>query len=307
MIESPTAVLFEPLPDNDPDAPVDGKKGGQVEADLILVKQQPITAKFRSTLKHLRARAGVWSRFRAMSLFLFYSVSLGRLTLLLRNVLRVPQGLDGVLASVLLARIQMGWTHIAISDPSPKYWFRRLPSIKLWKKVVIPTALHAAAQQVTILLPAALACTLGLKKAFEPEVLVNMSDSERNMLFGKGLLVVFVAIFCAVAVVVPASVALTRVQASLLTEEEETIVPFDRSFGGRVIPAIVGGSGVIGALDAWKTFDWNSRVRLLKMYAKALVIQVSVALLFGLVLGMELNFFMSAEIQKFVMIARGKN
>jgi len=73
---------------------------------------------------------------------------------------------------------------------------------------------------------------------------------------------------------------LTRVQASLLADSEETIVPFDRSFNGKVIPEIVGGSGAIGMLDAWKTFDWAARIRLVKAYFKVFLMQLAVAAVF---------------------------
>jgi hypothetical protein len=88
--------------------------------------------------------------------------------------------------------------------------------------------------------------------------------------------------------VLPADVTLTRVQASLLPDAEETIVPFDRSFGGKVIPEIVGGSGVLSMLDAWKSFDWSSRIRLVKAYAKIYALQILVSFFFGLCLAAEM-------------------
>ena len=39
----------------------------------------------------------------------------------------------------------------------------------------------------------------------------------------------------------------------MLPDEDEAIVPFDRSFGGKVVPAILGGSGKLSIRDAWKT------------------------------------------------------
>jgi len=42
---------------------------------------------------------------------------------------------------------------------------------------------------------------------------------------------------------VPTTVAYVRVTDSMLPGEHETIVPFDRSFGGKVTLAIIGGQG----------------------------------------------------------------
>ena len=107
-----------------------------------------------------------------------------------------------------------------------------------------------------------------------------------------------------VSIIIPANVALKRVQASMLPEEDESIVPFDRTFGGKVIPEVVGGSGKIGMLTAWKTFDWNARVRLLKIYAKVAVMQAVLFMAFaGIVLG-ELELAMGDQL--WVMVAAVK-
>jgi hypothetical protein len=114
----------------------------------------------------------------------------------------------------------------------------------------------------------------------DPKSAANLSRAETQMAALKGLSLFVLCIVLGLLLVIPANVMLTRVQASLLSDSEETIVPFDRSFGGKVIPEIVGGSGVVGLLDAWKTFDWNARVRLIKAYAKVFVIQMALMFLF---------------------------
>jgi len=307
MIESPTAVLFEPLQGQDPDALIDSKKGEQAEPELILVKQKPITAKFHATIQHLRARAGIWSRFRGLSLFLLHSAWLGRLTVLFRN-LNIPIGVDAILASVVLAQLRMTWTHIAITESSPKYWFSRVPNYKLyWKKVAVPTAILAAAQQVTLLLPVALACTLGLNKITEPKQIADMIDAERQMFVVKVLGVALTSIFIAFAIVIPASVSLTRIQASLLPEDNETIVPFDRSFGGRVVPAIDGGIGAISMLEAWKTFGWSQRVNLLKIYIKVGAMQIATMIFITGVMAAEIHLIVGEELGNYIAYATGQN
>lgn len=56
-------------------------------------------------------------------------------------------------------------------------------------------------------------------------------------------------------------------------------MPFDRSFGGKVDPAIVGGKGFVTMRDALATFPVSSWIRLYKLYAK--VIAVSFAAYFA--------------------------
>jgi hypothetical protein len=303
MVESPTAAIYKPVTSEDPDAPLD-KKTGTTEPDLILVKQKPITAKLCTAIKHLRERGGRLAYFRGISIFVVYNFVLIRLAELLARFTPVPLVVTTIVSSVLLARLRTAWVHIVISEPSRKYWFQRLPSWKSWKKVALPTAILAICQQITIALPAGLWVAFGLARFDDFQQVADMSDSERKLALVKAFAVVLLAIFCGVAIVIPAQVTLTRVQASLISEEDEPIVPFDRSFGGRVAPEIVGGSGVVGILDAWKTFDLNSRVKLLKLYAKATLVQVAVAFMMMVVIVAQLHFIMGKEFQKYIMAIR---
>lgn len=109
----------------------------------------------------------------------------------------------------------------------------------------------------------------------------------------------------AVLIVFPANVSLTRVQASMLPEEHESIVPFDRTFSGKVKPEILGGSGAVGMLDAWKTFGWAARLRLVKLYAKIGLIQFAITLGFIMAMVGELRLIVGEELHK--MAQRGVN
>jgi hypothetical protein len=303
MVESPTAAVFEPVASEDPDAPLNNKLAGPVEPELYLVKQAPITAKFRTAVRYLRERAGFWSRFRGISLWIVYHFLFARLSQFFG--VWVPMGIDAVLAAVILARLRMGWTHIVISEPSKKYWFQRLPSWGSWKKIALPTFVLAVCEQITIGLPIALWFAFGLGRFNDLQKIADLNNAERNILLLKGLAVIFLGLFSAVAIVVPATVTLTRVQASLLPDEVETIVPFDRSFNGKVVPAVVGGSGAISMLEAWKTFDRNARVRLLKLYGKAILMQTAVIFLFAFVIVGQLQFIMGPELSKYVSWVKG--
>jgi len=148
--------------------------------------------------------------------------------------------------------------------------------MKTWRKVAAPTLVYAVAEQVAVVLPAYLATKFGFFG--RPEDLNNSGDAGK--LFAKGFSVLFVTLSLALFIIIPAKVSLVRVQASLLPDEVESIVPFDRSFGCKVVPEIVGGSGVISMLDAWKTFDFNARIRLVKAYVKVFLMQTAISILF---------------------------
>jgi len=214
-------------------------------------------------------------------------------------------GFTAVAASVLCAQLSLGWTHIVISEPSPKAWFRRLPTIKMWKKVAGPTALFAVAEQLSVMLPLYLAISLGLTR--DPNDIANLPDRQQKAIVAKSIGIFALGLILAFLVVIPANVTLTRVQASLLNDAEETIVPFDRSFGGKVIPEIVGGTGMVSILDAWKTFDWAARIRLIKTYVKVFLMQIAVTTLFTVVFITQLFMIGGKNMHKIIVPADGQN
>lgn len=274
-IESPQEnITFASLPQDDPDAI-------NKSPEPASARPAPITSSFRKTLRHLHSIGGFRARFRGLSVFIVSTVLIqwiaGMISVLpFLNVL--GQGFAAILASVALAQFSLLWTTIVISEPSPKTWFRRFPSIKLWKKVAAPTAAFAVAEQVAIWIPMsiAIACGVGADK----DTLANMTQHEKTVMAVGGTGAFILGLILAVVLVIPAFVVLTRVQASLLSDAEETIVPFDRSFGGKFVPEVVGGRGVVSMRDAWTTFDWSARVRLIKAYVKVFAMQTAVSILF---------------------------
>ena len=93
---------------------------------------------------------------------------------------------------------------------------------------------------------------------------------------GQGFFGMMLMLALFVGLQIPATVTMVRVAASMLPEEDETIVSFDRSFGGKVTPAIIGGQGKVGIVEAWRSFPRSSRARLLKLLAKVVLIVMAV-------------------------------
>jgi hypothetical protein len=292
-VEDPSATVY--IIDNDSDSPKDPllEKTGidrRVEPELHVVQNRPITSSFRTTLHHLRTQDGRSGPFRGAAVRFVYCVTIALITGLLS---RLPSPF-AIIAVLLCARLDLAWNNIVISKGSPKCWYRRIPSLRSWLKVLPATAVYAVADQLTVLLPTQLARMNGLQHLIDNIHLSDDSEERRAMMHAlcrSGFAVALVAIATTVLILIPASVTLTRVQASLLPENEETIVPFDRSFGGKVVPESLGGQGVVGILDAWKSFGWSSRIRLLKVYVKVWAIQAALFTLFGITLFAEAAYF----------------
>ena len=307
MIETPTATAFTVDSTDEIDAPLLDQKpedAKAIEADLFLVKQKPITSTMRSAVKHLKAQGGRLARFRGFHVALIYHIALSAGTNFMTSLFGSPFGsltrpLAFIVVSVVLARLHMTWTHIVISSPSEKPWYRRFPPRKAGRNIMIPTAVSAIAQ-LSLCLPTLLLSDMWQRPSnygFEKD------HAQKFALFQvAAAAITFIVII--VAVTIPADVTLKRVQASMLPEKDEAIVPFDRTFGGKVVPEILGGSGAVSMLDAWKTFDRSARVRLLKLYAKIILVQVVTTVLFIIVVVGELRLFMGDDLLKAVRMGR---
>ncbi|KAL8734338.1 MAG: hypothetical protein Q9166_001536 [cf. Caloplaca sp. 2 TL-2023] len=298
MIETPTATAFkvDPADSEEADAPLlsaDEKKPTPTEPELFYVKTKPITSKIRTTVKHLVSKAGPWARFRGLHVAMAYDfvniILLQVLTALFGGGM-IEQSFAAVVTAVVLCRLQMLWTHVVISTPSEKKWYRRFPTVDAGKKIILPTAVWAIAEQATIYVPIALFMAFDLEGHFQnPSGFNDLNHMQQKSVMLASFAVMMSGIVTAVLIVLPASVTLKRVQASLLPEENDSIVPFDRTFGGKVQPQVVGATGVVSMLDAWKTFDWAARFRLVKLYAKIFAIQVSTTVFFVLLAVFEVR------------------
>lgn len=286
MIESPTeAITFEPLSTEDPDS----IKGPEIEISL---KPQPITASFRASIRLLQNVGGFAGRFRGFGIYVARSIAIQIVSGILNLMLH--RALAGLIAIVACAQLSLAWTHIVISEPSPKRWFKRLPPAKTWRVVALPTAMLALAEQASVFIPVSIAIATGMTD--NP---ANLTPHEKSILGVKVAGLTVLGLVLAFLLIIPANVTLTRVQASILPDSDETIVPFDRSFGGKVVPEIVGGRGV-SIRDAWATFDWASRVRLVKAYAKVLAMQTAITALFAVCIAVQLLAIVGKDFSKLI-------
>ncbi|KAJ5593826.1 uncharacterized protein N7459_000034 [Penicillium hispanicum] len=279
-VEDSNPDIYVRIDHDDPNKPLDPNEPEPV----VEGRPKPITSKLRSTIKHLRSRAGFWSRFRGLSMYLAWSMARGMIS----AFIPVPSGsfigqfFVQSFVSVLLSTWQMAWVHIVISEPSPKRFYQRIPSYRTWIKIAPAAAAEDVLTAAAFFLPMAVAKLAGWVEANQGQGPQTFSS------FCRFLAASAVPALLALLISIPARVIFVRVAASMLPEEDETVVPFDRSFGGKVQPEIVGGSGRIGLMDAWTTFDWSARVRFAKVMGKTLAIQLALCVLTGLLVGGQL-------------------
>lgn len=265
-------------PDEDGNMPKPASSEPLLDPEVLLVKNTAITTSIRRTINHLRARYGYLSAFRGCSLFLCLCVARSCIIQFfgippfMNNL--IGFAIASILSDLVLARWEMTWIHIVISEPTQQRWWKRALPLKSWVKIAPAVAIKSVASQISEIMPVMVGLSFGTFKRmsnpkFEP------SRDELDAACAQSLFVIILAIAMTVLVQLPATVILVRVAASMLPEENETVVPFDRSFGGKVTPAIIGGQGKIGVVDAWRSFDWASRMRLVKLMAKLVAIMLA--------------------------------
>jgi hypothetical protein len=244
-----------------------------------------VSSSIRAMSRLLRANGGFWAHFRG----LFCSLAQEVLTFCLVGIFIAAFGglftpIATLLASLTLVQLSTAWVHIILTKRSELHFWSRLPPFKrtfdaTWK----PVMLYWAATEVARWLPTLLADLIGLAM---PDVRLSQPTRVHDFdasYTGKAIVVFVVAITSAVFIVIPARVVLHRVQASLLSLDEETIIPFDRTFDGRVDPVIVTGKGYATISDAWATFSRAAWRRLVVLYVKIAMVTFGAALFMALI------------------------
>lgn len=248
---------------------------------------RPVTSSFRAINRLLRSHGGFAAYFRGFFCLSAHNLATGLLQIILAGVFPGPLAAVGALvASLALVQLSTAWVHIIISTPSKLHFWRRLPPFRrTFDATARPVALFWLAIQITNLAPLLLAKVIGLqlpeidRVPGEPTTVPVYEASDA----WKTAIIAAVAIVSSLFLVVPAHVILVRVQASLLPEDEDTIVAFDRSFGGAVTPAIVDGKGYATIAQAWHTFRPSAWLRLIVLYVKTFIVNVAAMLAMGLV------------------------
>ncbi|OAA61498.1 hypothetical protein ISF_05577 [Cordyceps fumosorosea ARSEF 2679] len=238
-----------------------------------------VTSSLRAVTRLLYAVAGVRGFFRGI---LFQAIQY-LMTVILVELFTQALGLyftpiATLLASLTLVQFSAAWVHIVLTHPVPGVsHFRRLPTFtRAFDATWRPVLLNWLALEVVRWVPTVLFEILNVHMPeYKNGGRTDVSDVSGADL-AKLVAIAFVSAFAGIALVIPARVILVRVQASLLPEEVDAIIPFDRSFQGKVVPAVAGGRGYATVAEAWTTFSRAGWRRLITLYIKAFLVTVGV-------------------------------
>lgn len=285
--------IFAILEDENPPAyePVALDESANAQNKPTDGQPQTVTSSLRSINRILYSNGGWRSYFRGLPFDVLQNV----LVFILGGIFSAALGgmfspIATLLTTLALIQFSTAWVHIVLA-PSTASNLSRLPPFKrtfdaTWKAAT----LYWASMEVMRWVPT----VLMLIFHFEiPDMSPATPDGPNAIdwdsvsiwkIVVMGALMILLGLF----VHIPAYVVLTRVQASLLPGADNAILPFDRSFGGRVQPAVIDGKGYATVYDAWTTFSRAAWRRLLILSAKIFFVTLGFVMVAGNVVGVAL-------------------
>lgn len=280
MIEQPQTTVLQRTTRvskgdiDDPDAPLDKEeKERLIDEETVVIKQSPITSSLCKSFDLLHSVGGFTARWRGLGCAVAYNIAHSitvNFICAIISPMPVVQAVAYVASSMILSKVHMTWTHVIISKPSSKPWFKRVSNdTTAFKTLLLPSAVYGLAQVATLALPILTFLVFSS----------GVADVQQQVIGVIGAGAVMLAL--TVLILLPASVTLTRIEASFLPADEDTIVPFDRTLNGAKVAAITldDGTPAVQAsckslfIEAWRSFDMSSRLRLIKFYVKMAAVQ----------------------------------
>lgn len=254
-VEDPPAVY---LPINQDTESRNANPEPRQEGDRVF-----ITSSIRGTLRHLRREAGFWSPWRGFAPNLIFSFTYAFIQVLVVSILkafmplRLATILGGIASMVFLSKFSMVCTHIMITPPEATYWWTRY--------------CKASWAQANKTVPAILIWATTLQLLSE---LSNFA-AQTDISSGARISIFIINILLYILIGIPATILLTRVQASALPDDAPTIVQFEKTFGQDTSDT----GGVLTVQKAIKSIDCATINRVCIYLAKTVPVSIVLPLI----------------------------
>jgi len=259
------------------------------------------TASLRSTIRHVRSVMGIHSLFRGLHFGLFYAFVYSAFGTIFGTFIMnfgLPIDVAHLLTAIVTCNLHAAWTHATIAEPSDKPFFQRFLPRKTACKLILPAIrlqlAFSASKVIAMVIPVTVNSFAG-----------HHHDAVgRHVAIGGGAILMVVSIL---GLILPAHIALIRAEASLLPEDTASIVPFDRTFGGRLTwdfasrkERIIRGLTMRGA---YMSFDRDTYKRTIFMYAKLFAIISATTFVYLVNIGVVVHIFLrnNPDVQVFIL------
>lgn len=292
IVEDTSHVHYGSLRLEETDGDAFGLSKGNAAADVEVEEigapvAKPVTSSIRATLRMLYSIAGWRSLFRGFLLFAVLNVANLGVQVALGVLPFVPGPVAELLPPLLTVQLHTAWTHIVVSGPSTMPFWRRIPAFQAtFRATVLPASVFLLAALLSRHAPFLVFGLLGIAPPNNPFILqlpLRFAFDFDDVV--KMLVMMALSLACIALLVTPSHAILTRIQASILADEDRAIVPFDRSFRVQGYA----GRGYLSIRDAWESFTKEAWVRLVKLYVKIFFISTAVYVLAIAVAGITLS------------------
>lgn len=304
IVEAPQTVLQATSAESE-------KKTDDVAYITTNSRTRATTSSLRTSIRHVYRISGITSFYRGTANLL--CIAIGRFPFFLlfvaiaKKILSIigmsddsqtKHEIAGIAASLIANVVTVTWetayTHVLITQPTLRVWYRRLPPYWKTLKLVWPCiAAEILTSRLTFDVPEYVMSYVGVYK----QTAYLGPNATGNALLCRRF--TFVAIWlmaqaARLGLLVPVQVARVRVQTSMLPDEEETIVPVDRTFGTAepekrncYVPRgiLATAPEPIGLRKAWTTYNREEMKRILLMYSKFILIELVMLCAFWPILG----------------------
>jgi hypothetical protein len=268
MVEDENPPAYEPVALDDEFAGEESTR--QNPPKPIAGDSKAVSSSIRGMHRMLRANGGFRALFRGFFCLLAQKMMTGVLQgIFMASLGSMAAPVATLLAALTLVQFSTAWVHIVLTKRSMLHFWQRLPPFKrtfnaTWKPVVLYWAVSELAEWMPLLLAGLIGLEIPNIELEQPTRVPAPDGSNITKL----LVVLIVGVMSSIFMVIPARVILHRIQASLLPVDADTIIPFDRTFEGRVESVIVSGKGYATIQDAWATFSKAAWRRLVVLYVK---------------------------------------
>ncbi|KAE8317392.1 hypothetical protein BDV41DRAFT_39714 [Aspergillus transmontanensis] len=231
-----------------------------------------VTNSLRTTINHLRTLVGNSFYLRGFALVLLHDIA--RDTILpgllpVEGNSALKRDIRSLISVALLTNLQVLWVHIVITKPSQKFLFQQLPSLNCWLQVIPIALLEFILRRLVV--PITLFIELYLIHAvrmMDIDLDLDTSHAAGHVYALAALAPRFVEFWLAL----PARVIFVRIAASMVSDDDELIIPLD--------PRLKGGAPV-GMFDAWRRDSW---ARACKIQTRGFIAGTAIFLLGQMVL-----------------------
>ncbi|KAH7350654.1 hypothetical protein BKA65DRAFT_476032 [Rhexocercosporidium sp. MPI-PUGE-AT-0058] len=245
---------------------------------------KPITSSLFGTLRLLRAGDGLFKAYRWRFL---YNTAWGLVFSLALQIPYMPIIVAAILASLAATKVETAWTHAALSSKYDRSLYKQLPSyLTILKATAIPLVAEAVLTQLINVLAH---LSMGKRTGSVDSMGILPKYEKSTSIAAVGMF--FVTFFTLNAcLLIPVEVVLVRTRAAMLSEDVNTMVPFDASIRAQTAEDM----GFMSWLQAWRRFSRASWIRIAKVNAKSMGAIIGTEILAILLIAAQYAIFITA-------------